>query len=35
MKDQKQEKAFIDEIRTMNGNLEVALLPYAETQIQL
>lgn len=35
MKDQKMEKAFIDEIRTMNGNLEVALLPYAETQIQL
>ncbi len=35
MKDQKQEKAFIDEIRTMNGNLEVALLPYAEQQIQL
>jgi hypothetical protein len=35
MKDRKQENAFIDEIRTMNGNLEVALLPYAETQIQL
>ena len=35
MKDQKLEKAFIDEIRTMNGNLEVALLPYADTQIQL
>lgn len=35
MKDPKEEKAFIDEIRTMNGNLEVALLPYAEQQIQL
>ena len=35
MKDKKEEKAFIDEIRTMNGNLEVAILPYAETQIQL
>lgn len=35
MKDQKKEKEFIDKIRTMNGNLEVALLPYAETQIQL
>ena len=35
MKDQTMEKKFIDEIRTMNGNLEVALLPYADTQIQL
>lgn len=35
MKKNEEEKAFIDEIRTMNGNLEVALLPYAETQIQL
>ncbi len=35
MKDQTKEKAFIDELRTMNGNLEIALLPYAETQIQL
>lgn len=30
MKDTAQEKAFIDEIRTRNGNLEIALLPYAE-----
>ncbi len=35
MKDQTKEKAFIDELRTMNGNLEIALLPYSETQIQL
>ena len=30
-----EEKAFIDELRTKNGNLEVALLPYTETQNQL
>ena len=28
-------KQVIDEIRTKNGNLEVALLPYTETQSQL
>ncbi|MBE6990312.1 MAG: DUF4956 domain-containing protein [Ruminococcaceae bacterium] len=35
MKDQREEKAFIDELRTKNGNLEIAVLPYAEAQSQL
>ncbi len=35
MKDPSEEKAFIDELRTRNGNLEIALLPYTETQGQL
>jgi len=35
MKEPKEEKAFIDELRTMNGNLEIALLPYADVQNQL
>ena len=35
MKDPAEEKAFIDELRTKNGNLEIALLPYVETQNQL
>ncbi|MBQ7474940.1 MAG: DUF4956 domain-containing protein [Clostridia bacterium] len=35
MKDPAEEKAFIDELRTKNGNLEIALLPYTETQNQL
>ena len=35
MKDPKEEKAFIDELRTRNGNLEIALLPYSEQQAQL
>ena len=35
MKDPAEEKSFIDELRTKNGNLEIALLPYAETQSQL
>ena len=35
MKDPAEEKAFIDEIRTKNGNLEIAILPYTETQNQL
>ena len=35
MKNPKEEKAFIDELRTMNGNLEIALLPYADVQNQL
>ena len=35
LKNPAEEKAFIDELRTRNGNLEVALLPYTETQIQL
>ena len=35
MKDPKEEKAFIDELRTRNGNLEIAITPYTETQGQL
>ena len=35
MKDEKEEKAFIDELRIRNGNLEIALLPYSEQQAQL
>ncbi len=35
LKDPAEEKAFIDELRTKNGNLEIALLPYTETQNQL
>ena len=35
MKDPKEEKAFIDELRTKNGNLEIAILPYTEMQNQL
>ena len=35
MKDPSEEKAFIDELRTKNGNLEIALLPFVETQNQL
>ncbi|MBP5225481.1 MAG: DUF4956 domain-containing protein [Lachnospiraceae bacterium] len=35
MKDPDEEKAFIDELRTKNGNLEIAILPYAEDQGQL
>ncbi len=35
LKNQKEEKAFIDELRTKNGNLEIAILPYAEQQNQL
>ena len=35
MKDRKEEKAFIDELRTRNGNLEISVLPYVETQNQL
>ena len=35
MKDPKQEKAFLDELRIRNGNLEIALLPYSEQQSQL
>ncbi len=30
MKNPKEEKAFIDELRTKNGNLEIAVLPYVE-----
>ena len=35
LKDSREEKAFIDELRTKNGNLEIALLPYTEKQNQL
>ena len=35
MKNPAEEKAFIDEMRTKNGNLEISLLPYAELQNQL
>ena len=35
LKDPSEEKAFIDELRTKNGNLEIALLPYTETENQL
>ena len=35
MKDPREEKAFIDELRTRNGNLEIAVTPYTETQGQL
>lgn len=35
MKDPTEEKAFIDELRTKNGNLEIAVLPYTEPQNQL
>ena len=35
LKNPAEDKAFIDELRTKNGNLEVALLPYTETQNQL
>ncbi len=30
LKDQKQEKTFIDELRIRNGNLEISILPYVE-----
>lgn len=35
LKAAEEEKAFIDELRTRNGNLEISLLPYAEQQGQL
>ena len=35
MKDSREEKAFIDELRTMNGNLEIAITPYTDLQNQL
>ena len=35
MKDASEEKAFIDELRTKNGNLEISVLPYVEPQNQL
>lgn len=35
MKDSSEEKAFIDELRTKNGNLEIAITPYSNEQNQL
>ena len=35
MKNPSEEKAFIDELRTKNGNLEIAILPYTERANQL
>ena len=35
LKDAAEEKAFLDELRTRNGNLEIALTPYTDAQIQL
>ena len=35
MKDPGMEKEFIDELRTKNGNLEIAITPYADVQNQL
>ena len=35
MKEQNEEKAFIDELRTKNGNLEISILPYVEDTNQL
>ena len=35
MKDPAEEKAFIDALRTRNGNLEISLLPYVEQTNQL
>lgn len=35
MKQASQQKAFIDELRTKNGNLEISILPFVETENQL
>ena len=35
LKNSAEEKDFIDALRTKNGNLEISLLPYTETQGQL
>ncbi len=35
MKDTAQQKSFVDELRTKNGNLEIAVLPFVETENQL
>ena len=35
MKNRDEEKAFIDELRTKNGNLEIAVLPYTEPENRL
>ena len=35
MKNPAEEKEMIDEIRTLNGNLEIQILPYTEKNVQL
>ena len=35
MKNPAEEKEMLDELRTRNSNLEIAVLPYAEPQLQL
>lgn len=35
LKNAKEEKEFIDELRTKNGNLEISMLPYVEEAKQL
>ena len=35
MKNAAEEKAFIDDLRSRNGNLEISLLPYVEQSGQL
>ena len=35
MKDPREEKAFIDALRTKNGNLEIAITPYSESAVSL
>jgi len=35
MKDTSQQKEFVDELRTQNGNLEIAIMPFVETENQL
>ena len=35
MKDPSEEKAFIDDLRVRNGNLEISILPYTEQITQL
>lgn len=35
LKDVREEKELIDELRTKNGNLEISLLPYVEEQVRL
>ena len=35
MRDPSEEKAFIDELRIRNGNLEISILPYTELSNQL
>ena len=35
LKNDREEKSFLDELRAHNGNLEISLLPYVETNAQL